>query len=241
MLNELCTAADSARLGQFSNTWLAETIGVSQSFITQLRRGQRDPGLDTVKALATAFDVHPAHFVGGRRDRTPTSLPRRPFREKLNVLFALVHPAGKGELSHDAVVAKVRKRGEEPGGEGWTISPNTIADLRTGKNLNPRLRHMIMLAEAFGADPAYFFDEELAERMESQLRNLWLMKDLGVESLILRATGQPANIRDEVYLALAKALKPSAEAQQAARQAIDEPGAATDGGGVAEADRQPPG
>ena len=230
VLEQLCSTqrADTGR--PFSNVELGQVIGVTHSYIAHLRKGRREPTLQTVLALSEALDVHPAFFVGGRRDRTP-DLPGRPFAVKLNRLFSLVHPPGQGEITPEAVAAAVRRRAEAIGDDGWTIAPNTIRDLRSGKNPSPKLKHVIALAVAFGAEPAYFFDEELAARVEEQLETHQTMERLGVNEVILRATATSpsAEVRTKVVMALVRALRPEVASEELRRlleqPAFDPPGA----------------
>ncbi|MCK2243704.1 MULTISPECIES: helix-turn-helix transcriptional regulator [unclassified Crossiella] len=211
VLNQLCAETESANGRQLSNVSLAAAIDVSHSYIAQLRKGQREPTLGTVESLATFFEVHPAYFVGGRRDRAPESLPQVSFRDRLNTLFDLARPPGKGEMTLDAVVAAVRDRGKDRGDTNWTISPSTIIDLRNGKNTNPRLRHVVMLAEVFYLEPTYFLDAELAQRINSELRFHRTMTELGVSALATRASELTEDVRNEIMRTLVKALRPEAE------------------------------
>ncbi|GGS59415.1 helix-turn-helix domain-containing protein [Actinokineospora fastidiosa] len=221
VLNLLCSTSQPGKARPYSNVELGQAIGVTHSYVAQLRKGQREPTLATVLALAEALNVHPAVFVGGRRSRTP-DLPGRPFAVKLNRLFSLVHPPGQGEMTSEAVASAVRRKAEELGDNGWTIAPNTVRDLRSGKNPNPKLKHVIALAVAFGAEPAYFFDEELAARVEEQLETHQTLERLGVNEVILRATAASpsAEVRNKAVLALVRALRPEVE-HEALRQLLD--------------------
>ncbi|GAA2778806.1 helix-turn-helix domain-containing protein [Crossiella cryophila] len=216
VLESLCaeTTATGGK-ARFSNEQLAASIGVTRAFISLLRKGERDPTVNTVLALAAVFDVHPAYFVGGRRDRAPNSLPSRTFAEKLDTLFRLVHPAGKPEFSPDAIASSIRKRGADLGDESWTMSRNTIADLRNGNIPNPKLRYVLMLAGAFEADPAYFFDEDLARRVDSQLDLHRVMAELKIEVVALRAVEQSVEVRNTILRTLVKALNPGVEVEAA--------------------------
>lgn len=137
----------------------------------------------TAEAVAGTLDLHPAYFVGGRRDRAPGSLPRRPFRQKLNILFDLVRPIGADELGLDVFAANVRQRGAELGELDWTISPEMIADLRANAIVDPGLLEVIMTADAFCVPPAYFLDEDLAGRMEIQIKNYRNSRALAVAGI----------------------------------------------------------
>jgi len=45
---------------------LADTIGISVSYVSMLERGQLSPPLETVEKIARALKVTPAALLGGR-------------------------------------------------------------------------------------------------------------------------------------------------------------------------------
>ena len=102
---------------------------------------------------------------------------------KLNRLFETVHPAGRGEYSPEEVAKTITETG------GGSISPAYIYMLRKGQRDNPTKRHLELLADFFGVTPAYFFDEEAAERIEQQLDLLAAFRDGEVRRLAARASG----------------------------------------------------
>lgn len=112
--------------------------------------------------------------------------PSRLLADKLNHLFATVHPAGRGPYSNEEVAAAIRDRG------GPTISAGYVWLLRKGERDNPTKKHLEALAEFFGVPAAYFFDDELAERIESELAMLSALRDAGIRALALRMAGLPA-------------------------------------------------
>lgn len=58
------------------------------------------------------------------------------------------------------------------GQDGATFSPAYLWQLRTGAKDNPTMRHLEALARFFNVSPSYFFDEELTEFPETQVRQL---------------------------------------------------------------------
>jgi transcriptional regulator with XRE-family HTH domain len=180
----------------------------------QLRTGAKsNPNRDLVIKLAEYMEVHPAYFVGGRRDREPESLPTRTFANKLNTLFKLVHPASGDEFTNNHVVVTVRTKGREQQQQGWTISAETLEQYRSGANPNPGLIHILALADVFGAPPAYFFDDELADNIDEQLETRWAMQSFGVEAVIMRANTENLrpSVRTSILNALTAAFKPKPE------------------------------
>jgi transcriptional regulator with XRE-family HTH domain len=102
--------------------------------------------------------------------------------DKLNHLFATVHPA-QGEYTHEQVATAIEQAG------GPTISATYVWQLRKGLRDNPTKHHMEALAKFFGVPPAYFFDEEVAARIDEQLDLLAAFRDPQVRELALRASG----------------------------------------------------
>lgn len=45
---------------------LADTIGISVSYVSMLERAQRSPPLETIEKMARAFKVTPATLLAGR-------------------------------------------------------------------------------------------------------------------------------------------------------------------------------
>lgn len=107
--------------------------------------------------------------------------------DKLDHLFRTVHPADRGEYSHQEVADGVQRLG------GPTISASYVWQLRRGDRDNPTMRHLEALAAFFGVPPAYFFDEneETAKTIRSELELLAALRDAGVRRIALRAVGLP--------------------------------------------------
>ncbi|ONI82647.1 hypothetical protein ALI22I_42205 [Saccharothrix sp. ALI-22-I] len=220
ILDELCLhPGDRPR---YTNVELAEQIRldggeITHTYISQLRRGDKDnPTCRTIEGLANALRVHPACFVGGR---TRLHEGERPTlrRGALKHLFNTVYPANRGPFSPEEVAARIS------GGPYGSISATYIRELLAGTSDNPRLKHILGLAEAFGAAPAYFFDDELAARVDEQLETRLAMDKLGVNTVILRTAEQPPppGVRNKILLALVRALHPGVAAEDAIRRALE--------------------
>jgi transcriptional regulator with XRE-family HTH domain len=113
-------------------------------------------------------------------DATSTT---RSLAEKLDRLFRTVRPRDGGEYSFEEVAEALRARG------GPTISATYVWQLRKGLRDNPTKRHLEALADFFGVSPAYFFDNEAAERIDAELDLLAAIRDAQVRQLALRAIG----------------------------------------------------
>lgn len=83
---------------------------------------------------------------------------------KLDDLFARVRPRG-GEYSNEHVATAIAET-------GIPISQSYIWALRKSKKDNPTLRHLQGLAWFFGVPVAYFFEDDVADRVNKQLEEL---------------------------------------------------------------------
>lgn len=221
VLDELC-ARPANRPQRYTNVELAGTVRsrggeITHTYISQLRKGDKDnPTCRTVEELASALGVHPACFVGGRRELKPGDRPRWR-RGALKRLFEAVHPPDRGPFSPEEVAAEIGS-----GGRYGSISASYIRELLAGTTDNPRLKHILGLADHFGVEPAYFFDEEVARRVDEQLDTRVAMERLGVNAVILRAAEQapPLEVRNRVLLALVRALNPGVAAERTIREVL---------------------
>lgn len=109
--------------------------------------------------------------------------PARTLAEKVDKLFRTVHSRDRGEYSFEEVAEAIRARG------GPTISGTYLWQLRKGLKDNPTKKHLEALAGFFGVSPAYFFDDEVAARIEAELDLLVALRDAPVRHLALRASG----------------------------------------------------
>ena len=108
--------------------------------------------------------------------------PRRTLAEKVDRLFSQVRPT-KGEYSYEHVASAIRAEG------GPTISATYLWQLRKGLRDNPTMKHLEALSSFFGVPAAYFFDDEAAARVDSELTLLATIRDASVRKVALRASG----------------------------------------------------
>lgn len=109
--------------------------------------------------------------------------PARTLADKIDRLFRTIHPRGRGEYTYEEVADAIRQRG------GPTISPSYIWLLRNGTRDNPTKKHLEALADFFGVPPAYFFEDEAAQRIDAELDLLLALRDTSVRHVALRAFG----------------------------------------------------
>jgi transcriptional regulator with XRE-family HTH domain len=103
----------------------------------------------------------------------------RTLAEKLDTLFKTVQPLGR-EYTNDEIA-----RGCTEVGQG-TFSKTYVWQLRTGQRDNPTKRHLEALAAFFGVPATYFFDDDTAARVDSQLALATALRDAGVRDAALR-------------------------------------------------------
>jgi transcriptional regulator with XRE-family HTH domain len=114
----------------------------------------------------------------------------RTVAEKLEHLFRTVRKPDQREYSNEEVATAIVKQ------QGEAISSSYIWYLRTGQRDNPTFKHINALARFFGVPAAYFFDDEVSERVEAELALLTAMQDASVRDVALRAAGlSPASLR----------------------------------------------
>jgi transcriptional regulator with XRE-family HTH domain len=91
--------------------------------------------------------------------------------EKIDRLFRThLSPRGR-EYSYREVAVAISK-GNDARRDGETISAAYLWGLRTGVKDNPTMKHLQALARFFQVSPAYFFEEELTEFPETEVRLL---------------------------------------------------------------------
>nr|WP_240968475.1 XRE family transcriptional regulator [Streptomyces sp. HNM0575] len=100
--------------------------------------------------------------------------------EKIDKLFKSITPGGR-EYTYEEVA---RGCSELSGG---TFSKTYIWQLRTGQRDNPTKRHLEALAAYFHVPVAYFFDEDTAERIDTQIALASAMRNAEVRDIALRA------------------------------------------------------
>ena len=104
--------------------------------------------------------------------------------ERLNHLFATVHPAGRGPY-------KLREVADAINGEAGTtiISVSYLSQLRAGQRTEPSHSRLVAIARFFGVDVDYFSGGVAAEDADQQIEFLTAMRDAGVRAIALRAHG----------------------------------------------------
>lgn len=103
--------------------------------------------------------------------------------DRLNDLFAKVpRPDGKAPYSNEAVAEALTR-------QGVSVTGVYISQMRTGRKANPSARLLHGLAKHFGVPVTYFFDDDEAESIRSQLDALANVRDARIEGIMTRTQG----------------------------------------------------
>jgi transcriptional regulator with XRE-family HTH domain len=104
--------------------------------------------------------------------------------ERLDRLFATVHPSGRGPYTlREAADAINTDAGET------IISAAYLSQLRTGKRGEPSHSRLAAISRFFRVDISYFSDQVPDEDAGRQAEALAAMQDDGVRTIALRARG----------------------------------------------------
>ncbi|MFI9380925.1 helix-turn-helix transcriptional regulator [Kutzneria sp. NPDC052558] len=152
------------RQAEFSHSAVARAIGSTDTYVTQLRNGQRDnPNLKLIQRLADFFGVDVTYLV---KDEIavgdlPLYVRQRSVRDRVNTLFEKVRPAGPANpaFSDDAVAAAIG------------VDVAQLSRLRDGSDDDPGLKLLRALAEYFGVPAEYLTtsDAKVIARIDEQL------------------------------------------------------------------------
>jgi transcriptional regulator with XRE-family HTH domain len=118
--------------------------------------------------------------------RCISCMPKTPpsdLAPKLDRLFSAVHPRGRGEYTYREVAEGVRGRGFAP------ISATYVWQLRTGQRSNPTMKHIEGLAAFFGVPVNYFFNDDVAARVDAELDVLVALREGPIRQIALRSAG----------------------------------------------------
>jgi hypothetical protein len=95
---------------------------------------------------------------------------KRSFGDKLAHLIETVHPPDRGPYSYREIEAGIT---EHPG----SMTAAYINQLVKGRQPHPRIHHVEALASFFGVPTQYFFDDDLATKVDDQLAQVTAWRD----------------------------------------------------------------
>ncbi|MEO6793567.1 MAG: helix-turn-helix transcriptional regulator [Mycobacterium sp.] len=104
------------------------------------------------------------------------------FADRLNRLFDMVYPPGRGPHTSAEVIAALKA-------EGITMSAPYLSQLRSGNRTNPSTATVAALANFFRIKPAFFTDDDYYAKLDSELSWLDNIRDAGVRRIATNAIG----------------------------------------------------
>jgi len=106
-------------------------------------------------------------------------LPR--LAERLNLLFAHVPRPGGSELYSNERAAS------DLAAAGISVTAGYLRQLRSGKRRNPTARLLAGIAQLFEVPITYFFDDDQADKITTQLQALTRLRAAGVRGIVARS------------------------------------------------------
>ena len=98
--------------------------------------------------------------------------------ERLNLLFAHVPRPGDSELySNERAAADLLTA-------GISVTAGYLRQLRSGKRRNPTARLLAAIAQLFEVPITYFFDDDEADKIATQLQALTRLRAAGVRGFV---------------------------------------------------------
>lgn len=99
------------------------------------------------------------------------------FAVRLNRLFDVVYPPGRGPHTSAEVIAALKS-------EGVTMSAPYLSQLRSGNRTNPSTATITALANFFRVSPDFFTDDAYYARLDEELAWLDSSRDKTVRRLV---------------------------------------------------------
>lgn len=113
----------------------------------------------------------------------PDDQQREVLGNRLDALFKSARPQSRSWTNAD-VAAELKQTSPD-----LKVGAVYLSQLRTGKRTNPSNELLAALANFFGVSVAYFFDEEVADSVLSELSAVEAMRQSGVRAVAMRAAG----------------------------------------------------
>jgi transcriptional regulator with XRE-family HTH domain len=139
--------------------------------------------------------------------------PVRRIDLRLKDLIAAVYPDPRTRPGFAKLAKEIQEK------TGGSISGTYLWELATGKKWNVTLEQLDVLAEFFGVPPEYFLNDQVAERVRSQLRLAMALRDAKVRSIALRADG----LSTEALKSISEMVDEARKKQQLGPISDDEP------------------
>lgn len=109
--------------------------------------------------------------------------PARRIDQRLTALITALYPDERKRPGYAKLAKDIRER------TGGAISGTYLWELTTGRKRNVTVEQLDVLAQYFGVPSEYFLNDDVADRVNTQLRLLAALRDTKVRNLALRAEG----------------------------------------------------
>jgi transcriptional regulator with XRE-family HTH domain len=103
------------------------------------------------------------------------------FAERLARLIATVHPPDRKPYSYREIAQGVAEL------TGVSMSATHVQQLAVGARRDPKRSHIQALAQFFGVPVTYFFDDEVAGQIDSQVGDVVVWRDTEARGMAERA------------------------------------------------------
>lgn len=113
------------------------------------------------------------------------------FAVRLNRLFDVVYPPGRGPHSSAEVIAALKA-------EGITMSAPYLSQLRSGNRTNPSSATMTALANFFRIRPEFFTDDDYYAKLDAELSWLDKVRDASVRHIATQAAELSAESQADI-------------------------------------------
>lgn len=113
------------------------------------------------------------------------------FAARLNRLFEVVIPPGRGPHTSAEVIAALKA-------EGITMSAPYLSQLRSGNRTNPSTATMAALANFFRIKPAFFTDDDYHAKLDHELSWLASIRNEGVRRIATQTVGLSVQAQEDV-------------------------------------------
>lgn len=142
-----------------------------------------------------ANPVEQLRRVNGARRGAPAwrAAPAQPdtFAARLNRLFDVVYPPGRGPYRNSEVIQALADR-------GYTLSAPYLSQLRTGQRTGPSAEMIGQISAFFGIRPEYFAEEDndYTKKLDSELRWCQIARDDNVRRVVTALLALPPADRE---------------------------------------------
>lgn len=103
--------------------------------------------------------------------------------QRLTALVTALYPDERKRPGYAKLAKDIRET------TGGAISGTYLWELTTGRKRNVTVEQLDVLAQYFGVPSEYFLNDDVADRVDTQLRLLAALRDTKVRNLALRAEG----------------------------------------------------